>query len=74
MKMIFETHGHYDDEQFDTDREQLLEEFQRQDIRYVMHRHLFGSEQGGADNLQHLILRSLRINVSGKAVSAFYYK
>ena len=36
MKMIFETHGHYDDEQFDTDREQLLEEFQRQDIRYVM--------------------------------------
>ena len=34
--MIFETHGHYDDEQFDTDREQLLEEFQRQDIRYVM--------------------------------------
>ena len=27
--MIFETHGHYDDEQFDTDREQLLEEFQR---------------------------------------------
>ena len=27
MKMIFETHGHYDDEQFDTDREQLLEEF-----------------------------------------------
>ena len=36
MKMIFETHGHYDDEQFDTDRERLLEEFQRQDIRYVM--------------------------------------
>ena len=34
--MIFETHGHYDDEQFDTDRERLLEEFQRQDIRYVM--------------------------------------
>ena len=45
-----------------------------QDVRYVVHRHLFGCEQGGADNLQHLVLRSLRINVSGKAVSAFYYK
>ena len=43
-------------------------------VRDIVHSHLFGSEQGGADNLQHLVLRSLRINVSGKAVSAFYYK
>ncbi len=35
-KMIFETHGHYDDEQFDEDRDSLLKEFLENDIRYVM--------------------------------------
>ncbi len=35
-KMIFETHGHYDDEQFDCDRDSLLKEFFENDIRYVM--------------------------------------
>lgn len=34
--MIFETHGHYDDEQFDEDRAQLLNEFFNQGIRLVM--------------------------------------
>lgn len=34
--MIFETHGHYDDEQFDDDRDSLLKEFLENDIRYVM--------------------------------------
>ena len=35
-KMIFETHGHYDDEQFDEDREQLIAEFLEKDIDKVM--------------------------------------
>lgn len=35
-KMIFETHGHYDDEQFDEDREQLISEFLEKDIDKVM--------------------------------------
>ena len=30
--MIFETHGHYDDTQFDEDREQLIAEFLEKDI------------------------------------------
>ena len=34
--MIFETHGHYDDTQFDEDREQLIEEFLKKDIDKVM--------------------------------------
>ena len=34
--MIFETHGHYDDEQFDEDREQLISEFLEKDIDKVM--------------------------------------
>lgn len=35
-KMIFETHGHYDDEQFDEDRERLIAEFLEKDIDKVM--------------------------------------
>lgn len=35
-EMIFETHGHYDDTQFDEDREQLIEEFLKKDIDKVM--------------------------------------
>lgn len=35
-KMIFETHGHYDDEQFDEDRERLIAEFLGKDIDKVM--------------------------------------
>ncbi len=35
-KMIFETHGHYDDEQFDEDRERLIAEFFEKDIDKVM--------------------------------------
>lgn len=35
-KMIFETHGHYDDEQFDEDRERLIVEFLEKDIDKVM--------------------------------------
>lgn len=35
-KMIFETHGHYDDEQFDEDRERLIAEFLKKDIDKVM--------------------------------------
>lgn len=35
-KMIFETHGHYDDEQFDEDRERLITEFLEKDIDKVM--------------------------------------
>ena len=35
-KMIFETHGHYDDEQFDEDRGQLISEFLEKDIDKVM--------------------------------------
>lgn len=35
-KMIFETHGHYDNEQFDEDREQLISEFLEKDIDKVM--------------------------------------
>ena len=34
--MIFETHGHYDDTQFDEDREQLIAEFLEKDIDKVM--------------------------------------
>lgn len=34
--MIFETHGHYDDEAFDSDRQELLNSFRENDIRYVM--------------------------------------
>ena len=34
--MIFETHGHYDDEQFDEDRERLIAEFLEKDIDKVM--------------------------------------
>ena len=34
--MIFETHGHYDDTQFDKDREQLIVEFLEKDIDKVM--------------------------------------
>lgn len=43
-------------------------------VRYVVHRHLFRGKQRGADNLQHLVLRSLRIDISRKAMSTFYYK
>lgn len=35
-KMIFETHGHYDDEQFDEGRERLIAEFLEKDIDKVM--------------------------------------
>ena len=35
-KMIFDTHGHYDDEQFDEDRERLIAEFLEKDIDKVM--------------------------------------
>ena len=35
-KMIFETHAHYDDEQFDEDRERLIAEFLEKDIDKVM--------------------------------------
>lgn len=35
-RMIFETHGHYDDEQFDEDRERLIAEFLEKDIDKVM--------------------------------------
>lgn len=34
--MIFETHGHYDDEKFDEDRDTLLKEFLNQGIDLVM--------------------------------------
>lgn len=34
--MIFETHGHYDDEKFDNDREALFQEFREKNIRFVM--------------------------------------
>lgn len=34
--MIFETHGHYDDERFDEDRDELLKECERQGIKFIM--------------------------------------
>ena len=34
--MIFETHAHYDDEQFDTDRDELLNAFYENGIGYVV--------------------------------------
>jgi TatD DNase family protein len=34
--MIFETHGHYDDDRFDEDRDELLKSFPENDIRFVM--------------------------------------
>ncbi len=34
--MIFDTHAHYDDEAFDTDREAILEELAKQEIEYVV--------------------------------------
>ena len=41
--MIFETHGHYDDTQFDEDREQLIAEFLEKDIDKVMN---VGADRG----------------------------
>jgi TatD DNase family protein len=41
--MIFESHGHYDDEQFQTDREELLSSFKENGIRYVVN---VGSDLG----------------------------
>ena len=43
-------------------------------VRDIVHSHLFGSEQCGADNLQHLVFCSLGVNVTGKSVSSFDYK
>lgn len=34
--MIFETHAHYEDEAFDTDREEILENLPKQGIEYVV--------------------------------------
>ena len=34
--MIFESHAHYDDEAFDTDREAILEQCQRDGIEYIV--------------------------------------
>ena len=34
--MIFETHAHYDDQRFDEDREQLLQSFPENQIKYVV--------------------------------------
>ena len=34
--MIFETHAHYDDEQFDEDRDELLKSFTKNNIEYVI--------------------------------------
>ena len=53
---------------------QLDEVVHVQDVRDVVYGHLFGSEQCGADDLQYLVLRSLRIDVSGEAVSSFDYE
>lgn len=36
FKMIFETHGHYDDERFDEDRDELLKECEAQGIKLIM--------------------------------------
>ncbi len=36
FKMIFETHGHYDDESFDEDRDELLTECEAQGIKLIM--------------------------------------
>ena len=55
--MIFETHGHYDDTQFDEDREQLIAEFLEKDIDKVMN--------VGAD------MQSSRNSVELAAISAF---
>lgn len=34
--MIFESHAHYDDEAFDTDREEILDQCQRDGIEYIV--------------------------------------
>ena len=34
--MIFESHAHYDDEAFDTDREEILDQCQREGIEYIV--------------------------------------
>ena len=34
--MIFESHAHYDDEAFDTDREEILAQCQREGIEYIV--------------------------------------
>ena len=34
--MIFESHAHYDDEAFDTDREEVLEQCQKDGIEYIV--------------------------------------
>ena len=34
--MIFETHGHYDDEKFDEDREELFARFREEGVELVM--------------------------------------
>lgn len=36
LKMIFETHGHYDDERFDEDRDELLAECEARGIKLIM--------------------------------------
>ena len=34
--MIFETHAHYDDDAFDSDRDQVLKDCQEQGIEYIV--------------------------------------
>ena len=34
--MVFDTHAHYDDEAFDSDREQLISRLQQEGIKYVV--------------------------------------
>ena len=36
MKMIFDTHAHYDDKAFDSDREELLEKLFSESVGYIV--------------------------------------
>ena len=36
MKMIFDTHAHYDDKAFDGDREELLERLFSESVAYIV--------------------------------------
>lgn len=49
--MIFETHAHYDDEAFDTDREELLKSFPEKGIEYVVN---VGAEAGSLDKILNM--------------------